>query len=451
MNHYSFISKSGLKKGSAILAACLSFIIAGCDSDSDGGSQGKQIESSACFWVGPYNIDHPERNFAYPDTGANYWHAGYTLPEGANLTLHGEYPYARYISLNSYRADTTPATAITDNQIVADDGSYNPFIQDAERQKQRREFTLTVAQGEPSGDLPANTLFDYAKQGDKAVLIYRIYVGDEGQDEQAGFELPAVELTLATGEQLYGQQACDVLQADTEDLAIPLVPKETYAKVRSNPAFDPAKTPAIWRAAYNGTYGFQCNFLGQCAGEPERSVNFYANADNQYISTFLDSNFGEVAVTRGKLPRVPQTFKGNTVFDESDSQIRYWSICQNEYYSQVVTDCLFDEQLVTDEEGYYTVVTSRDSFKPNNANPDCGYNFLPWTEQGDGFGRAVEGGNNKLNEAMLIVRNMLPQEGFAQAIQNTSTPGDEYVIMGEYLPTTEYMSRADFESLGCNT
>ncbi|MCG9728302.1 hypothetical protein L1D44_00305 [Shewanella sp. Isolate13] len=61
----------------------------------------------------------------------------------------------------------------------------------------------------------------------------------------------------------------------------------------------------------------------------------------------------------------------------------------------------------------------------------------------------LRGGENKLNEALLIVRNMLPKADFAEAIQNTSVPGDEYAIMGEYLPTTEYMSQADFEALGC--
>jgi hypothetical protein len=43
----------------------------------------------------------------------------------------------------------------------------------------------------------------------------------------------------------------------------------------------------------------------------------------------------------------------------------------------------------------------------------------------------------------------LPKEDFSQAIQNTSTPGDEYAVMGDYLPTTEYMSTEEFESLGC--
>ena len=440
------------KQGSLAFAAILSVAtLAGCDNNSEVEPLpvAKTIEPSACFWVGPYNIDHPDRNFAYPDTGANYWHAGYVLPEGASLKLHGQYPYARDISLNTYRADTSPAMALTDQDIAADSGSFNPFLEAADRLQYPRDFTISMRNGSPVTDVANNTLFDFAESGSKSTLIYRVYVADEGKDIQGGVTLPAVELTLSSGEQLFGQQACDVLQVDTDELAIPLVPMETYAKIRSNPAFSPAKQPAIWRAAYNGQFGIQCAFLGQCDGTPQRQVSYYANADNQYISTFLDSNFGEIAVTRGKLPVVPKTLAGAAIFDTSEAQMRYWSICQNEYYSQVVTACLFDENIFVDDDGYYTVVTSPKGSRPNNAVDECEVNYLPWTEQGDGFKRVTLLGENKLNEALLIVRNMLPKAGFNQAVQNTLTPGDEYAVMAEYLPVTEYMSQADFEALGC--
>ncbi|WP_076414248.1 hypothetical protein [Shewanella sp. UCD-KL12] len=449
-------AKTSLKKVGLGLLCSSVVMLTGCNDDDHDNSdelvveEPKQVTPSPCFWVGPYNVEHPDRNFAYPDTGANYWHAGYILPAGAKLKLNGEYPYARYISINSYRADTSPASALTDNDIEPDAGSVNPYRQGAERQGVARDFTIELANGEPDGDIPVNTLYDHAEPSAKSTLIYRVYVADEGSDEFGNVALPAVELTLDTGEVLVGEQACSALQVDTQNLAIPLIPAETYQQVRSNPAVQPARNPAVWRAAYNGTFGFQCAFLGRCDGTPERQVTYYANADNQYVSTFLNNEFGAVAVTRGKLPFVPKTLASEAIFDESDSQLRYWSICQNEYYSQMVTDCIYDEQLTVDEEGYYTVVTSLLDDKPLNATNECGYNYLPWTEKGDGFGRMVEGGENRLNEALLIVRNMLPKEDFHQAIQNTAVPGDEYAVMGAYLPTTEYMSRTDFEGLGCS-
>lgn len=437
------------RKLAVMCVPLFSILLSGCDNNTPD-EVVKQITPSPCFWVGPYNIDHPDRNFAYPDTGANYWHAGYTLPTGATLKLNGQYPYARYISLNSYRLDTSPASALTDQDIMPDQGSFNPFLQGADRQHSARNFTIEIAQGTPEGEEPKNTLYDHVEPGQKSVLIYRIYVVNEGGDDLGNVELPSVELILDTGEVLVGEQACSALQVDTESLSIPLVPAGAYQQVRANPAVEPAHNPAVWRAAYNGTFGFQCAFLGRCDGMPERQVTFYANADNQYVSTFLNNDFGAIAVTRGKLPSVPKTLASTPILEESDSQLRYWSICQNEYYSQAVTACLFDEELTVDDDGYYTVVTSLLAEKPVNATNECGFNYLPWTEQGDGFARVMKGGENRLNEALLIVRNMLPKEDFHQAIQNTSTPGDEYAVMGEYLPTTEYMSTEEFESLGCS-
>jgi hypothetical protein len=45
---------------------------------------------------------------------------------------------------------------------------------------------------------------------------------------------------------------------------------------------------------------------------------------------------------------------------------------------------------------------------------------------------------------------MLPDPSFAQAIQNTTHPGDEKAVMGDYLPSVTYMSTAQAESAGCH-
>ncbi|QTN41691.1 hypothetical protein [Marinobacter salsuginis] len=57
---------------------------------------------SDCLWVGPYVKENEGFNFAYPDSGAIYWSAAYTLPEdGAYITLEADFPYSRYMSFNS--------------------------------------------------------------------------------------------------------------------------------------------------------------------------------------------------------------------------------------------------------------------------------------------------------------------------------------------------------------
>ncbi len=81
------------------------------------------VETSDCFWQGPYVKENSATNFAFPDTGSAYWSAKYTLPEGAVLRLNGEFPYSRYMSINSYKSDTSPADAISDDKIIPNKNS----------------------------------------------------------------------------------------------------------------------------------------------------------------------------------------------------------------------------------------------------------------------------------------------------------------------------------------
>lgn len=426
-------------------------LLTACGSDDKNSSKDDQYVSlpelnENCFWGGPYSLDNPASNFAYPDTGATYWHAKYSLPEGAKLTLKGDYPFARYMSFNSYRQDASPAFALKDQQIIASTGSLNPFSQGADRNNSNRSYQIELASGEAPESPAENTLYDYAETNGKSTLLYRVYVPNKGKDATGGTGLPIAEVTLNNDEVLTGQAACDKLESEKKLLSIPFVPEQTYAQLRQ---FNPAKEIPIWRAAYNVQFSLQCAFLGKCSGEPKRQVGWFANLDNQYIGTYLDRSIKPVAVIRGKIPQVPSTLNNNEVFDESQAQVRYWSICQNEYYSQKVTACLYDEQVTINPDGYFTIVTSRDGDRPSNANDSCDIGFLPWSEKGDGFSIIPGRADNK-DDALLLVRNMLPVNNFEQAIQNTSTPGDEADVLGDFMPTIQYFTQAEFEALGCD-
>ncbi len=400
-----------------------------------------------CFWGGPYSIDNPESNFAYPDTGATYWHAKYSLPEGASLKLNGEFPYARYMSLNSYRKDNSPAFALRDESILANTGSINPFIQGAQRNNDKRSYQVELAAGQAPVIPPNNILYDYAQDNNgEALLLYRVYVPNKGKDATGGVGLPTPELTLSNGQVLKGQSACDTLKSDQELVKVPVLPPETYAQLRQN---NPAKQSPVWRAVYNLQFGLKCTFLNQCEGNPEKQVARFANLDNQYVSTYLDRNIKPVAVIRGKIPKVPSTLNNDSVFDESQAQMRYWSMCQNEYYSQKVTGCLYDEQVAINPDGYFTIVTSLPSDRPNNANDECDIGFLPWSSGGDGFS-IIPGRENNATDAFLLMRNMLPADNFENAIKNTKVPGDEAEVLGEFLPTVKYFTKTEFEALGCD-
>lgn len=400
---------------------------------------------STCFWNGPYVKENPAANFAYPDSGAAYWTAEYSLPEGATLKLDGEFPYSRYISYNSYRSDGSPADVIADNNIVPEQGAVNPFVNGNPRQGQHRGYQIEVAAGSVPEDRAENTLYDNAEEG-KSILMYRIYVPDEGKGILGGVELPEVTVTTADGVTHTGDAACEQIDAQQKLVQIPRVPEEAYAQARQN---NPARVPPIWQAIYNFQWGFECGFYYLCDTDPVRQVGWYANLDNQYMSSFLDKSIKPVVVIRGKIPATPKTLGGDEYFDTSEAQLRYWSICQNEYYSQRVEACLYDEQITINPDGKFTIVTSTEADRPENASEQCGVGFLPWPENGDGFS-IEEGREDHADDALVIVRNMQPMNGFDQAIQDTQKPGDEAEVLGEYLPSIEYFTTEEFEALGCD-
>lgn len=432
---------------SAIIIS-MGFVTACNDDDNDNDKIATSIpeDVEGCFWGGPYNIDNPKANFAYPDTGATYWHAKYTLPKDATLKLNGEYPYARYMSFNSYRDDASSAFALGDREIKPNSGAINPFIPGAQRNSENRGYQFEIAAGAAPVIPLDNVLYDFAADGTEATLLYRVYVPNEGRDATGGVGLPDPELTLSSGEVLTGQNLCDTLQAEQELLAIPFIPADTYARFRQN---NSAKDNPTWRAFYNTPFNLQCVFLDQCGGNPVRQSPFFANLENQYVSTTIDRDIKPVAVIRGKIPTVPATLQGNDFFDNDQAQLRYWSLCQNEYYSQKVTGCLYDEQVTTNPDGFYTIVTSLPEDRPNNVTDECGIGYLPWSADGDGFG-IVEGKENNATDGLLILRNMLPAATFDQAVQNTKVPGDAADVMGDFLPNLQYFTKAEFEALGCD-
>lgn len=489
-----FISLS-LRRAICVALLAVSLIaLSACDSENDEDTLepsppsarevalAKAFETSSCFWVGPYVRENPETNVAYPDTGAFYWTAEYTQPEGAQLKLKGEFPFARYISFNSYLptiADpdsplypgAVPTFAIADYQITPDDGATNPFINGNSREEAERSYTLDVISGavpDASSQLP-NSLYEDSQYGLDSVIIYRLYVPDEGFEATGGVALPEIELTLASGEVLTGDAACESLNASEEYVRIPYVPAAQYTQLKAasyavSPVSGPSKNPPQWNAAWGFAYSLACDYLVDFNAAVRsipaettcptsgvtRAVGYFANIDNQYLYTHIDRAIDAVVVTRGKMPAVPTTVSGDTVFNTDDAQMRYWSLCSTEFLSQQAVDCLYDEQVSVDADGYYTIVTSLAEDRPANATQDCGVGFLPLSPAGDGVDKVFEGETNITTHGYLILRNMLPTNDFTQTAQAVPNRGAEAETMGDYMPESTYYTKAEFEALGCS-
>jgi hypothetical protein len=113
------------------------------------------------------------------------------------------------------------------------------------------------------------------------------------------------------------------------------------------------------------------------------------------------------------------------------AQLRYFSLCTNEIASQRFIACATDDQSPRDASGFVSYVVSTPSARPRAATPECGYTWLP-------FGPS--------SENSLIVRHMLPDASFGQAIQRAQ-PTAEGKTMGDYLPSTRYLKAG--EELPC--
>jgi hypothetical protein len=115
-------------------------------------------------------------------------------------------------------------------------------------------------------------------------------------------------------------------------------------------------------------------------------------------------------------------------------ELRYWSLCTNERHTTRFVDCTIDEDVPLDASGWYTVVVSAPADRPANATPECGVTWLAWGTS---------------PETLVILRHMLPDAGFAHAIQRVERPADLYAVVGDYLPTGQHTTREGFEARGC--
>ena len=145
----------------------------------------------------------------------------------------------------------------------------------------------------------------------------------------------------------------------------------------------------------------------------------------------------QVLLIKAKAPRTPKTFNGNSTYE--DNELRYWSICSNQSFGNTrVNDCLFDEEIPVDENGYFTIAISKVEDRPRNAIKECGLAWLPIADDGDGvFDDDV---------AIVQFRHMLAQDDFPHSIQSVENQADTKKIMREYYPRGRYLMPNQVES-----
>jgi hypothetical protein len=397
----------------------------------------------ACGWILEPSAD--KENILFPDLATRYLGAAIPVPPGGSIELTGQFPHARYMSLQTYSLTLQTASALHDDQIQPDPGSVNPFVVGADRTATNRRYTIRIVDGrEPATGRPANTLYNNSTDGTKYGIsfAYRIYLPDRGSGPFGGVPAPAITLVYADGTRVPFPTCPDPLPDMfplTETLAglgldLPLPPLgllaphtprfRRYLNAVQVYATDPTEnnyTSSTLTPLIAGMTSFLPSGLGE-------------NVDNKYVYAYLTQEYGKVVLLRGKMPTTPRTYDGEAV-TTGGQQMRYWSMCSASRATQTY-GCVNDETVQVDKNGYFTIAVSTASDRPADATDACGVSWLPWGIDPKGI---------------VYMRNMLPAPDFTHAIQDAAY-GNEPQVLGDYYPVgTYYATPQSFAAaVGCH-
>lgn len=399
-----------------------------------------EAQTRSCGWtlVGSAS----QVNLLFPDQAATYWQGHAPVPPGGHVEVRGFYPHARYTSLTTYTRQSQSVDGLNDTQIGPDPGSTNPFLPHADRTTTKRAYTVKVADGRlPAAGRAPNTIYttnaDGSKSGTKFTL--RIYQGDRGTGIAGGVPLPRLTSVTATGERFELPQCPDVNLPDNgagTTLANAGAAVPWPAPVGATDAGLLGTDPPVWHRFTNTpssviTLNTGNAALAAVADDTFTSGGLGDNPDNKYVYTAFEQEFGQVLAFTAKAPSTPATYDGQPRM--GTGQLRYWSFCTNAQTTMVYA-CKQDDQVPTTSRGEYTIVVSTAAARPRNATDACGVAWLPV---------------GAVPQSILILRNMLPDPSFAQAIQRAE-PGKEAATMGAHYPVGRYYATtADFERTGC--
>ncbi|MDH4395511.1 MAG: hypothetical protein QE278_07525 [Limnobacter sp.] len=401
--------------------------------------------SLGCAWA--VSSDDDKVNVAFPDSQAKYWVSMAPITPGTRLRIDGKFPDARYFSFNSYDLALRPVDAIADQEMTTPDGN-NPFVkQDA---KPGGSYTAYLQYGEsPSQNSKitrqANTFYSgnvelgpvkALPNAGMVLFIYRIYVSNKGEFFDGGVGLPRLTLETADGSREIAQLP-NCTEATLPNLGGNLPPLGLNETLLGLDYPDPLKLDfptATYPPSTVKFFGLSETVTRIVAGrtglEPPVDLSigaggFLSNIHNAYTTTGFSRRYGNIAMVRAKAP----SYRGEKTTAFGQENLRYWSVCGNEFATQRFTECAADFQTPLDDEGYFTVVMSDPADRPKNATAENGFTWLPWGPYPD---------------QLLLYRHMLHNPNFAEAIQNVAKKDDLFKKMGDFAPVGTYCRKDVF-------
>lgn len=436
-------ANAGPETSTSPLASMMA-MLGGSAPNENGAAQGESsatntdiLKGLGCGWILASDADNA--NAAFPDEAARYWIALVPMTPGNRLRIEGIYPKARYFSFNSYDLALRPTDAIADREISPEAGSRNPFTEAAAGPGGRYIAYLNF--GAAPETRAANSFYSGAigvgpvqlPNGPVVPIIYRTYLAS-GERQDGGVALPVLTLESSTGQAIGTLPTCSEPFLPNYGGLLPdtglndLINQTDYPNQLALPS-PTAVYPPITRPFYGlpqTVMAMTFNQLGiaeQASQLPALPTTggggFLSNVHNDYTMSPFARRYGSLFLLRAKAP----SFRDKTGVAFGKEQMRYWSICQNQFLTQRYTDCSADKDTVLDADGYFTVAVSDTVERPTHATSAHGITWLPWGAYPDGI---------------LLYRQMLVDDNFKQAIKRVPQGTDINEVMGEFAPQTTY-------------
>lgn len=388
-------------------------------------------------------LDHERTPGLYPDPHCTYLVPGvFFAPFGTTAVLEGEFPHARFFSIQvtppfdplcyycggAYGVAEVP---LVDVDIVPLPGHVNPFWPGSDRSAPRRGYRAEIGlvrgygpavepayraphyretgnrrlgsgiiyQG-PLG-LPGNRLAHGRGVWDTGQLWLRYYAPDRDKGPLGGVPLPRLSFQTATGRRFAIVTDVEAKRRDFNKAAPIRRTDPEAAPRRPRPADVWSRELDILHTGLVGVF----NAVGKTTpadraqgkaliegftahGPDVRAPGHYAASASRvpYISYLAGgASLGpdEVLVLTGRLPRFPRTLNGARRL--TPGQVRYLSItayAQPDFLNDTVVgqplSSVMDEEIVADAQGRYILCYSRAETRPFNATPASGVTWIDW-------------------------------------------------------------------------
>lgn len=450
----------------------------------------------------------------FPDPHCTYlFLPSFYAPFGSKVIVEGQFPHARFMSIQAtpslhpenYRegAYGVGEVPIVDVDIEPEPGHTNPFRTGAARNGLLRSYRVTfdLAIGNPAELNPAFRPPFFRAPGNNRIggaLIYqgpygagysgghgrgvwdvgqlwiRYYAPDKAMSPLGGVPLPKLSYQLPDGRQYYIQADLSVAEknANLRKPAPWTWPGDPLPADGSQGGW--GKRFGIFRSVYTGVAlnVAWLNWTQKYVRDLDKGVtgrgedvpapgNYSVGATEcpyiSYLVRGMALNWGKVAVLTGKLPTTPRTRDGEPVMEPA--QARYWSLTANsnaypdaDGYVGAVLHSIMDDEIVTDTQGRYVIVLSRDFERPSNATAENGVTWVNW-----GPSSQVNWNIRWLAVNPDTDSSITPNDAklgweadWASTKYNKALIGENNHtgLLGEYLPQVHYLGKDEFEKLG---